>query len=278
MITDPRRTTRRVARACALVALAGIVAAPAMVTAPVAAQTPAPAPGRLTVTYESPNGFAVTWIEIPHAAEQKLEVKRTSDGDDAWGRVTSGDFGPLPGTLSSYSLTGVATGLDCNTNYNVRLSIRGDGNHYTTDFGAHAATTAQTTECAKAHKITNLRSTTEPGVVTLTWTAPTDAKYTGIKVMRIDVAQSAVTTIYESNNDSTTRYEDRTMPAGHDDGRTGNGNPPRRSVNSDHRSANAPRAVLVPSDRSSRRVRDSPSATQNERSARRSAVSAYSGA
>ena len=209
------RGARRAVRACALVSLVALVAAGALIAAPVSAQAlPAPAPGTLTVGYESQNGFAVFWIEVPHAAEYKLEVKRTSDGDGAWQRVTAGDFGPLPGGGSSYSLTGVATGLDCNTTYDIRMSVRGDGNHYTTGFGPAATNTAKTTECADTDRVTNLRSTTEPGVVTLTWTAPTDTKYTGIQVLRIDLADSTPTTIHDNNTDTATRYEDRTALAG----------------------------------------------------------------
>ena len=199
---------------------------------------PAPTPGALSVFRESQNGFAMAWIEAPHAAEYKLEVKKHSEGDDSWVRVTKGDFGPLPGGLSSYSLFGVATGLDCGTAYDARLSIRGDGKYYEETFGAPLLKTTHTrlgqtgldgavatTECAQVDRITNLRRTVEPGVVTLTWTAPTDAKYTGFKVLRINLVddqalananpQDALTTLYESNNDSRTRYEDRTMLAGY---------------------------------------------------------------
>ena len=202
-------------RACALVCLLALVAAGTLIAAPVSAQAlPAPAPGTLTVGYKSQNGFAIFWIEVPHAAEYKLEVKRTSDGDGAWQRVTAGDFGPLPGGGSSYSLTGVATALDCNTTYDIRMSVRGDGNHYTTAYGPATTKTATTTECAQTDRVTNLRSTTEPGVITLTWTAPTDTKHTGIQVLRIDLADSTPTTIHENNTDTATRYEDRTAQAG----------------------------------------------------------------
>ncbi len=219
---------RSIFLACALLSLLAILALP------VFAQTDgtlepleALKTSEIIPFQESQNGFAVAWIEVPYAAEYKLEVKKTSEGEEAWVRVTKGDFGPLPGGLSSYSLTGVATGLECNKAYDVRLGIRGDGESYS---NVWVSTTkpnfATTTECAKGNRITNLRRTVEPGVVTLIWTAPTDDKFTGIKVDRIsrvdDEAQGAqppaqdpLTTLYESNNDSRTRYEDRTVVEGY---------------------------------------------------------------
>ena len=61
--------------------------------------------------------------------------------------------------------------------------------------------------------------------MTLTWTAPTDDKFTGFEVRRINqlddeaqgaqpAAQDRLTTLYTSNNDSRTRYEDRTVVEG----------------------------------------------------------------
>ena len=219
---------RSIFLACALLSLLAILALP------VFAQTDgtlepleALKTSEIIPFQESQNGFAVAWIEVPYAAEYKLEVKKTSEGEEAWVRVTKGDFGPLPGGLSSYSLTGVATGLECNKAYDVRLGIRGDGESYS---NVWVSTTkpnfATTTECAKGNRITNLRRTVEPGVVTLIWTAPTDDKFTGIKVDRINrvddeaqgaqpPAQDPLTTLYESNNDSRTRYEDRTVVEGY---------------------------------------------------------------
>ena len=63
--------------------------------------------------------------------------------------------------------------------------------------------------------------------MTLTWTAPTDDKFTGFEVRRINqlddeaqgaqpAAQDRLTTLYTSNNDSRTRYEDRTVVEGYE--------------------------------------------------------------
>ena len=63
--------------------------------------------------------------------------------------------------------------------------------------------------------------------MTLTWTTPTDAKFTGFEVRRINrvddeaqgaqpPAQDRLTTLYTSNNDSRTRYEDRTVVEGYE--------------------------------------------------------------
>ena len=228
---------RSIFQACALLSLMAILALP--VLAQEVESLPAPTPDSLLAIKESQNGFALTWIEVPHAAEYKLEVKKHSEGDESWVRVTKGDFGPLPGGLSSYSLTGVATGLDCGTAYDAQLSIKGDGTYYEETFGEPLLITTHsrlgntglpgavaTTECAKAAEITNLRRTVEPGVVTLTWTAPTDDKFTGFEVRRINrvddeaqgaqpPAQDPLTTLHESNNDSRTRYEDRTVVEGY---------------------------------------------------------------
>ena len=131
------------------------------------------------------NGIAVFWSSLKGAAEYKVEYRKDGDTGD-WTRVTIGDFDSLPSTSNHRGLLAVATGLECETAYDFRLSARGDGTHYNNAFGDYATLEdVKTGPCAKENQATNLRITIEPQCATLTWTAPTGSLITHYRLSRV---------------------------------------------------------------------------------------------
>ena len=151
------------------------------------------------------------------AAEYKLEYRK--DGETEWTRI-SGDFDHLPSTSDHRDAFGVAAGLDCETDYDFRLSARGngetrnDGDRYPSgSFGATATTSARTGECAQEERVTNLLVSVEPGCAILTWTPPSGGRDTGYRVERYSYTgnrshRSEPETLVEQADRVAARYED----------------------------------------------------------------------
>ena len=144
------------------------------------------------------------------AAEYKLEYRK--DGETDWTRIV-GDFDHLPSTSDHRQAFGVAAGLDCESGYDFRVSVRGsgdarnDGDRYPSgSFGSYAETSARTGECAQEERITNLLVSTEPGCATLTWTPPSGGRDTGYRVQRYGSAGHE--TLVDQANSVADRYED----------------------------------------------------------------------
>ena len=177
----------------------------------------APAPRHFTAYWPTQTSITLSWFTVETAAEYKLEFRKHGESD--WTRI-SGDFDHFPSTSDHRDAFGVAAGLDCETQYDFRVSVRGDGSlrndgssYPSTLFGSAATTSAQTGECAQEERVTNLLVSVEPRCATLTWTPPSGNRDTGYRVERYSYAnnrnhRSEPETLTEQANRVAARYED----------------------------------------------------------------------
>ena len=170
---------------------------------------PPPAVRGFIAVDESQDAIALSWWSERGAAEYELEYRKQGD-TGAWTRVTRGDFDHLPSTTGNRSLTGIATGLECETTYDFRIRLRGSGDILLNAFGPHTEVSRTTGECAQPNKPTNLMYTLAPDCATLTWTAPTGGDYTGVRIRRLTLGDPSFTVIHESLNSRPTSYRDCT--------------------------------------------------------------------
>ena len=170
---------------------------------------PPPAVRGFIAVDESQDAIALSWWSERGAAEYELEYRKQGDTGN-WTRVTRGDFDHLPSTTGNRSLTGIATGLECETTYDFRIRLRGSGDILLNAFGPHTEVSRTTGECAQPNKPTNLMYTLDPDCATLTWTAPTGGDYTGVRIRRLTHGDDNFTVIHESLNSRPTSYRDCT--------------------------------------------------------------------
>ncbi len=170
---------------------------------------PPPAVRGFIAVDESQDAIALSWWSERGAAEYELEYRKQGD-TGAWTRVTRGDFDHLPSTTGNRSLTGIATGLECETTYDFRIRLRGSGDILLNAFGPHTEVSRTTGECAQPNKPTNLMYTLDPDCATLTWTAPTGGDYTGVRIRRLTLGDPSFTVIHEDLNSRPTSYRDCT--------------------------------------------------------------------
>ena len=170
---------------------------------------PPPAVRGFIAVDESQDAIALSWWSERGAAEYELEYRKQGD-TGAWTPVTRGDFDHLPSTTGNRSLTGIATGLECETTYDFRIRLRGSGDILLNAFGPHTEVSRTTGECAQPNKPTNLMYTLDPDCATLTWTAPTGGDYTGVRIRRLTHGDDNFTVIHESLNSRPTSYRDCT--------------------------------------------------------------------
>ncbi len=170
---------------------------------------PPPAVRGFIAVDESQDAIALSWWSERGAAEYELEYRKQGDTGN-WTRVTRGDFDHLPSTTGNRSLTGIATGLECETTYDFRIRLRGSGDILLNAFGPHTEVSRTTGECAQPNKPTNLMYTLDPDCATLTWTAPTGGDYTGVRIRRLTLGDPSFTVIHESLNSRPTSYRDCT--------------------------------------------------------------------
>ena len=177
----------------------------------------APAPRHFAAYWPTQTSITLSWFTVETAAEYKLEFRKHGESD--WTRI-SGDFDHFPSTSDHRDAFGVAAGLDCETQYDFRVSARGDGSlrndgssYPSTLFGSAATTSAQTGECAQEERVTNLLVSVEPRCATLTWTPPSGNRDTGYRVERESYTdnrnhRSEPETLTEQANRVAARYED----------------------------------------------------------------------
>ena len=161
------------------------------------------------VADESQDAVALSWWSERGAAEYELEYRKQGD-TGAWTRVTRGDFDHRPSSSGNRLLTGIATGLDCNTTYDFRIRLRGSGDLLLDAFGPHTEASQKTGQCAQPDRPTNLMYTLAPDCATLTWTAPTTGDYTGVRIRRLTRGDGNFTVIHEGLNSRPTSYRDCT--------------------------------------------------------------------
>ena len=106
----------------------------------------APAPRHLAAIWPTQTSITLDWSTMETAAEYRLEYRKQGQTD--WTRI-NGDFDHLPSTTDHRRAFGVAAGLDCETDYDFRVSVRGsgdtrnDGDRYPSAvFGSTATTSA----------------------------------------------------------------------------------------------------------------------------------------
>ena len=115
----------------------------------------APAPTGLRVTGSTRTGVSLGWSAVRHAHRYKLE--RSPDGASGWSDVDD----DISGTSRTVS------GLSCGTTYHFRVSARGDGSTYSTEFGSPStpsvsgATSACPTAAQPAISISGLDASME---------------------------------------------------------------------------------------------------------------------
>ena len=170
---------------------------------------PPPAVRGFIAVDESQDAVALSWWSERGAAEYELEYRKQGD-TGAWTPVTRGDFDHLPSTTGNRSLTGIATGLECNTTYDFRIRLRGSGDLLLNAFGPHTEVSQKTGQCVQPDKPTNLMYTLAPDCATLTWTAPTGGDYTGVRIRRLTLGDATYTVIHEDLNSRPTSYRDCT--------------------------------------------------------------------
>ena len=158
-------------------------------------------------SWASRDAIAVAWWAERDAAEYRLEY-REGGTTGAWTRITRGDFDRRPSSSSNRMLMGVATGLDCETSYDFRISIRGDGRQYANAFGPYTEGSFMSGSCGLPDRPSNLLRTITPDCAILTWTAPTAGNYTGVRIRRFVSGIAGFTTIYERLNVAPTTYRD----------------------------------------------------------------------
>ena len=168
-----------------------------------------PAPRGFTATYVTLDGnyynktqdsVTLLWWPLDRAERYKLEYRRTTEGGD-W-TIVAGDFEEYTG--GGNGPVAVAAGLECDTEYDFRLSAAGAEDTDVGGFGAYAETRARTGPCPKQALVTNILVATTPACATLHWTAPLDGRAVAHRVRRTDLAQPAVTTTLTASVAGTT--------------------------------------------------------------------------
>ena len=177
----------------------------------------ASAPRHLAASWPTQTSITLDWSTMETAAGYRLEYRKQGQTD--WTRI-NGDFDHLPSTSDHRQAFGVAAGLDCETDYDFRVSVRGsgdtrnDGDRYPSAvFGSTATTSARTGECAQAERVTNLLVSIEPGCATLTWSPPSGDRDTGYRVEHYSYTgnrsqRSETETLVEQANRVADRYQD----------------------------------------------------------------------
>ena len=169
-----------------------------------------PAPRGFTATYVTLDGnyynktqdsVTLLWWPLDRAVRYKLEYRRTTEGGD-W-TIVAGDFEEYTG--GGNGPVAVAVGLECDTEYDFRLSAAGAEDTDVGGFGAYAETQARTGPCPESALVTNILVATTPACATLHWTAPLDGRAAAYRVRRTDLGQEpAVTTTLTASVAGTT--------------------------------------------------------------------------
>ena len=147
------------------------------------------------------NSITLLWYPLDSAVRYKLEHRKTVDGVD-W-TVVAGDFEEYTG--GGDGPVAVAAGLECDTEYDFRLSAAAVENTDASGFGDYAETRARTGPCPEPELVTNMLVAMTPACATLHWTAPLDGRAVAYRVQRTDLGQQpAVTTTLTASTAGTT--------------------------------------------------------------------------
>ena len=166
-----------------------------------------PSPRWFSAADESQNAIALTWHSERGAGLYEAEY-REQGHTTGWTRITRGDFDHLPSTSDNRSLSAIATGLHCETTYDFRIRMQGSGDVLTDIFGPYAETSHATGQCPQPDIPTNRIYTVAPDCATLSWAAPTQGDYTGVRIRRLTLGEARWRLIHESLNSKPTSYQD----------------------------------------------------------------------
>ena len=161
-----------------------------------------PAPNNLAASNQGLMSIDFSWSPVTGAIEYKLEhrVKETN----TWEEVLIDAPGVLPNAVTPTSATNPSTtltSLACRTNYSIRVSARGNGRLYSSEFGATS---------------TDLETSTERSYTACADRIPTFGSETISELrLTVDVAMTAVTLPEATGGDSPLTYSVSTdLPAG----------------------------------------------------------------
>ncbi len=147
------------------------------------------------------SSVTLLWFPLDRAVQYRLEQRKTADGGD-WA-VVAGDFEEYTG--GGDGPVAVAAGLECDTEYDFRLSAAAVENTDASGFGDYAETRARTGPCPEPELVTNLLVAMTPACATLHWTEPLDGHAVAYRVQRTDRGQQpAVTTTLTAGTAGTT--------------------------------------------------------------------------
>ena len=172
-----------------------------------------PAPRGLIATFltfdghyynKTQSSITLLWFPLDRAVQYKLEHRKTADGGD-W-TVVAGDFEEYTG--GGDGPVAVAAGLECDTEYDFRLSAAAAENTDASGFGDYAETRARTGPCPEPDLVTNMLVAMTPACATLHWTAPLDGRAVAYRVQRTDLGQqpAATATLTASTAGTTFRH------------------------------------------------------------------------
>ena len=161
--------------------------------------------------YKTQNSLTVSWFVVRGADEYQVEYRRQDETGD-WTRV-NGYFDRLPSTTRGHRPVAVATGLDCDTRYSLRVRARNQGDPLLESLDGwtpYASTQARTGPCALPEWITNVLVTLEPQCADLSWTAPSGGQPSGYQIQRYlyDTPNEALETIEEDTGSAAATYSD----------------------------------------------------------------------
>ena len=190
----------------------------------------APAPEGFRAKWPTQTSVTLRWDALLDTTEYILEQKKRSEGNGDWTPV-EGYFDHLPSQSRGHQPIAVAAGLDCNTEYDFRLSAKHPYPVYEANDGIspHANTDGKTGPYPQDDQITNLLVTLEPNQASLSWAGPTDGNAAGYRVMRktwdIDAetgerSNATETTVVQNSShrdEQFQTYRDRSSGAGRDD-------------------------------------------------------------
>ena len=161
--------------------------------------------------HKTQDTLTVSWFVVRGATEYQVEYRQRDETGD-WTRV-SGYFDHLPSTTRGHRPVAVATGLDCNTEYDFRVRAGNQDDPLLEPLDGwtpYDYTQARTAPCAEPDRITNVLATVDPQCADLSWTAPTAGQPSGYRIERFffDTPNGAWETIEEDTRRAAATYSD----------------------------------------------------------------------
>ena len=155
------------------------------------------------------NTITLTWFVIEGATAYQVDYRKQGETGD-WTRVT-GYFDRLPSAARGHRPYAVATGLDYNANYDIRVRARNQSDPLLQSLNGwtpYAYTQGRTGPCAQNGQITNVLATLTPQCADLRWTAPAGGHTDGYKIQRYIYDSSDTQETIRNNTGNVINYSD----------------------------------------------------------------------